>query len=140
VKSVAPYAPAVFSVPENQSSSFRYAIALNQDGSLNSRQRPAAKGSIITLYLTGLGLTDPAGDDGALAGLAPKIPLQSLRVMIANQLAEMLYAGTAPSLVEGLTQVNVRIPSDVTGGTNRIEVQMGRGRVPQPPILIHTGF
>ena len=40
---------------------------LNADGSLNSASNPAAKGSIVELYGTGAGQTNPAGVDGQLA-------------------------------------------------------------------------
>ena len=37
------------------------AAALNQDGALNSAENPAAAGSVVVLYGTGEGQTDPPG-------------------------------------------------------------------------------
>jgi uncharacterized protein (TIGR03437 family) len=44
------------------------AAALNQDGSLNGLANPAAKGSYVTLYFTGGGLTSPPGVTGSVTG------------------------------------------------------------------------
>lgn len=69
------------------------AAANNQDGSINSAGNPAARGSIISLYGTGLGLS------GAMAGVA-----------IGGFPAQVLYSGPVPQY-PGLFQVNALIPS-----------------------------
>lgn len=50
---------------------FPLAIALNQDGSVNSRRNPATPGSIISLFGTGGGQTTPASKEGEVTPLAP---------------------------------------------------------------------
>jgi uncharacterized protein (TIGR03437 family) len=60
---VAAARPGVFTI---DSSGYGQGAILNQDGSLNSAANPAARGSIIVLYLTGEGLKDPASSDGAV--------------------------------------------------------------------------
>jgi uncharacterized protein (TIGR03437 family) len=55
--------PAVFMVDA------QYAAAQNQDGTYNSADNPAAPGSIVTVYATGLGPITPAQPDGSLIGL-----------------------------------------------------------------------
>jgi uncharacterized protein (TIGR03437 family) len=47
----------------------RVAAALNADGSVNSADHPATRGSIVSLFATGGGLTTPAIADGVLAEL-----------------------------------------------------------------------
>ena len=42
-------------------------IAINEDGTLNSAENPAASGSIIKLFVTGLGQTNPPLRDGRIA-------------------------------------------------------------------------
>jgi len=42
------------------------AVAVNQDGSLNSEQNPAAARSIVVFYGTGIGVTSPAGVTGGV--------------------------------------------------------------------------
>ena len=55
-------APAVFTVDGV------YAAALNQDGTINSADNPAAPGSIVSIFATGLGPISPAQADGTLVG------------------------------------------------------------------------
>jgi uncharacterized protein (TIGR03437 family) len=92
------------------------AAALNQDGSPNSVKRPASRGSVITIYVTGSGRLQPGLSDGALpvSGRLPK-PLLPVSVQVGNAAAEVLYAGSAPGL-PGLIQVNFRIPEEAASG------------------------
>jgi uncharacterized protein (TIGR03437 family) len=96
---------------------------LNQDYSLNVRLNPAARGSVIMIYLTGAGVTAPASVDGAITGITPPFPSlpQSVAVGvtiggIAVPAQNILYAGAAPEQIEGLTQIDVLIPASVTPG------------------------
>lgn len=84
---VADAAPALFADSSGQ------AAANNQDGSLNSQSNPAARGSIVSLYGTGLGISgDPVS------------------VTFANFTAQVLYAGPSAEY-PGLFQINVQVPS-----------------------------
>jgi uncharacterized protein (TIGR03437 family) len=94
---------------------------LNQDNTLNVRLNPAARGSVIAIYLTGAGFTNPASVDGAVTGLTPPFPSLTLPVSvtiggIAVPATGILYSGAAPGSVEGLTQIDVTIPAAVTPG------------------------
>ncbi|MEZ5402337.1 MAG: hypothetical protein R2729_21865 [Bryobacteraceae bacterium] len=102
-----------------------HAAALNEDGSLNTASNPARRGSVVTVWGTGAGATTPSGADG---GVAPSGPLEALPRptggLTANFLsydqtpaAQIVYAGAAPGLVHGVTQINVRLPEQmpVTG-------------------------
>jgi uncharacterized protein (TIGR03437 family) len=86
------------------------AVVLNEDGSVNSTTNPAAIGSVISLFATGLGQTTPAGVDGAVPGTIFPIPNLPISVLIGGLPAYVLYAGAAPSTVEGVFEINVRIP------------------------------
>jgi uncharacterized protein (TIGR03437 family) len=88
---VAVSAPGILVEPGGQS------LALNQDGSLNSSEHPAARGSIVSLFLTGEGLS-PEFVQAEIAGLA----------------GEVAYAGPAPGLA-GVFQMNVKIPEAMPG-------------------------
>lgn len=98
---------------------------LNQDGSVNGGANPAARGSIITLYATGAGQTNPAGIDGLLAGTVLPVPMLPVAVNIGGQAAQVLYAGAAPGLVAGVMQVNVRLPDGVSSGAAPVILQVG---------------
>ena len=63
---VAPSAIGIFSA---DASGVGPAILLNQDGSINSPDRPAAPDSVVTIWATGVGQFSPAGIDGAVVGL-----------------------------------------------------------------------
>jgi uncharacterized protein (TIGR03437 family) len=69
------------------------AAAYNQDGSVNSAANPAQPGSVISLYATGEGQTNPRGVDGAL-GVAPlPQPIVKVSVTIGGQPAEVRFSG-----------------------------------------------
>ena len=93
------------------------AAALNQDMSANSTSNGAAPGSIISLYATGEGQTNPAGTTGAIIGSTLPMPMLPVLVRIGGLLADVTYAGSAPGFASGLLQVNVRIPAGVPNGT-----------------------
>jgi uncharacterized protein (TIGR03437 family) len=96
------------------------AIALNQDGTLNSATNPASGGSIVTVWATGGGLDSPilGGDGGIPVYLnTPLLPVSVLNASYSGVLGldslEVLYAGDAPGLVRGVLQVNFRLPENV---------------------------
>jgi uncharacterized protein (TIGR03437 family) len=122
-------APGLFT--QNASGSGPGAI-LNQDNSVNGPGNPAAKGSIVQVYLTGEGQTSPPSVTGAIttANLPPPqvtpAPLLAVGVTINGQPALYVYAGEAPGLVAGMMQLNVQIPSNAQSGNLPILVSIGR--------------
>ncbi|MBS1859396.1 MAG: hypothetical protein JST11_28740 [Acidobacteria bacterium] len=88
------------------------ALAVNQDGTLNSPAHPAAPGSVITLWATGAGILAPLAPDGSVVDPAA-LPLITLpfAASIDGQSAPVLYAGGAPGMVEGVLQVNLQVPA-----------------------------
>jgi uncharacterized protein (TIGR03437 family) len=102
------------------------ALVVNEDGSLNSEDRPAARGSIVTLFGTGDGETDPLGIDGVPSGNPPPRPLQTVQVQVGSALGDVLFAGRAPGFV-GLFQVNVQLPGVFTPpGVRALTLSIGR--------------
>jgi uncharacterized protein (TIGR03437 family) len=102
------------------------AAVANQNGTLNSAANPAARGSVVSLYLTGEGQTNPAGSTGSVIqpGVLPR-PLQDVRVLIQGVPAVVQYAGAAP-FSTGLMQINVVIPAEVFASSRApVEVQIG---------------
>jgi uncharacterized protein (TIGR03437 family) len=100
------------------------AAVLNQDGSPNRVSNPAARGSIIQIFATGGGLTVPASTTGAVATGARALALP-VAVQIGGQPAVVEYAGSAPGLVNGIVQINARIPSGLAPGEVPIVVTVG---------------
>jgi len=106
-------APALFTV--NSSGSGPAAI-LNQDYTLNTAANPAVQGSVIMIYATGEGATNPASVDGQLSSLTPPTPKLPVSVRIGGKAAKVWYAGGAPGLVAGLVQINAEVPIGVAPG------------------------
>ncbi|MBI3697828.1 MAG: SBBP repeat-containing protein [Acidobacteria bacterium] len=118
---VAPSAPGLFAL----ASGAGQGIAFNQDFTLNSRTNPALPGSVIILYATGEGQTDPAGIDGKLAESPFPVPRLPVAVNIGSNPADTLFAGSAPGFT-GLLQVNARIASDTRlSGSSAVSLTVG---------------
>jgi len=121
-------APGLFT--ENSSGIGTGAI-LNQDNSLNGPGHPAAKGSIVQLFLTGEGQTNPPGVTGAITAATlppPQVtpaPVQPIDVFVNGQPALYTYAGEAPGQVAGVMQLNVQIPAAAPSGNLSITVSLG---------------
>src|SRR5258708_6158085 len=116
-------APGIFAL--DSSGSGQGAIQ-NQDYSVNGLSRPAAIGSIITIYATGGGRTNPQAPDGSLIGVPLPLVVETLTVKIDGQDADVLYAGMAPLQVNGVLQINARIPWSLKrGGSLPIDVTVG---------------
>jgi uncharacterized protein (TIGR03437 family) len=99
---------------------------LNQDGSVNSASKPAAAGSVIQLFGTGAGLTDPASVDGTLNPIPP--PLGALvattTATVGGESAVVYYSGPAPGLLAGIFQVDVTLPADTPAGNIPVVVTL----------------
>jgi uncharacterized protein (TIGR03437 family) len=118
--------PGIFTM---DSSGQGQAAMLNQDGTLNGPANPAAKGSVVVFYATGGGQTDPPGVDGEMTKDVLSRPRLPVGVWIQGREAEVLYAGTAPGMVSGVMQVNVKLPTDIPSD-NRLPVTMKVGNWP----------
>jgi uncharacterized protein (TIGR03437 family) len=99
------------SVRVGVSASVPYVLSIvNQDGSVNSAAHPAAQGSEVTFYVTGLGLTSPLSQDGSVSAPPLPVPVGSISPYIGNQQVQPDFAAAADGLVAGITQINVRVP------------------------------
>lgn len=92
-----------------------FPVLLNQDGSPNSPNNPAALGSVISLWATGLGNTNPPANTGEIFPLEPR-PLAATLALRVPAIADLpiLYAGAAPGFLSGLSQINFRLPTAYT--------------------------
>jgi len=102
------------------------AIVLNEGTALNTSANPAARGSVIVVYLTGQGNAEPAVASGA-AGPSQE-PLgrvaYSATAAIGGEPAEILFLGLAPGFV-GLTQANLRVAEHApVGASVELEIEI----------------
>jgi uncharacterized protein (TIGR03437 family) len=91
---------------------------LREDFSPVSRTNPAPLNSVIQIYAVGAGQSAPAGETGRLAAVPLKRPALPVTATIGGINAAVEYAGDAPGLVEGVLQVNLRVPGAVVPGDN----------------------
>jgi uncharacterized protein (TIGR03437 family) len=90
---LAPFAPGIFA----------NGIA-NQDNSVNSATQPAAPGSVIQIYATGL-----SGTGVITANIG------------SEAVTQPYYAGAAPGLV-GVQQIDLILPTGLTGNSVNVSV------------------
>jgi uncharacterized protein (TIGR03437 family) len=111
------------------------AAAMNSDLSSNSLANPAARGSVITIFGTGEGQTEPPGQDGRIILTDLRKPLLPVTARIGGRTAEVLYVGSGSMLVSGTFQANILVPADIQTGAVTIELQVGTA-VSQPGVTI----
>jgi len=122
---VVPAQPGIYTA--NSAGSGQGAI-LNQDYSYNGTAIPAAKGSVVAVYMTGEGVTSPASVDGAIApvnGSGLFKPVQNVTATVGGIPATVAYYGTAPGIVYGVMQVNVVIPANAPTGSLPLLISVG---------------
>jgi uncharacterized protein (TIGR03437 family) len=98
----------------------------NDDGTPNGPANPASAGSVVGMYVTGLGVTDQAVPDGTITdpSLLPK-NIGTVEVFLGGKNAPVLYAGAAPYSPAGVSQVNFVIPAGVASGNQPVFVSAG---------------
>jgi uncharacterized protein (TIGR03437 family) len=101
-----------------------YFLAItNQDGTANSASHPAPQGSVVTFYLTGLGVTSPLSQDGSVNAAPLPVPVTPITIYMNENQLQPQYVASADGLVAGITQVNVQIPVG-TYPSNPVNVYM----------------
>jgi uncharacterized protein (TIGR03437 family) len=124
--------PGIFTI---DASGHGQGAIVNQDNTVNSSQNGADPGSVVSIYITGGGPTNPPSVDGTLATDARPTELP-VKVQIAGEDADVLYAGSAPGEPSGVVQVNARIPADVPRGTNVAVVIIVGSANSQPGVTV----
>jgi uncharacterized protein (TIGR03437 family) len=110
---------------------------LNQDNSLNTTSNPAAAGTVIQIFATGEGITNPPGKTGTVAQDLHQ-PVLPAAVTIGGIQAQVVYAGSAPSEIEGLFQVNAMVPAGITtGDAVPVVLKVGQVQSQMTTIAVH---
>ena len=109
------------------------AIALNTDGTVNAQHSdyspitaasPATPGEAITIYLTGMGSTNPSVLSGSPSPLQLVPAAVQPTVTVDSQNATIGYAGLTPTGI-GLYQINLTVPANARSGNVSIFVSQG---------------
>ena len=116
VLGVQPSMPEIFEISSSNPNLQPAAAILNQDGTLNGQNNPAHIGDTVAMFVSGTGQTTPAGVDGTIPQAAGGTPVLPIMVQLNLSYAGVTYAGNAPGLVSGATQVNFQIPQINTVG------------------------
>ncbi|MFN0105288.1 MAG: BACON domain-containing protein [Bryobacteraceae bacterium] len=73
---------------------------------------PFGAGDVITLFLTGAGQTIPASADGEVYSSHPPSLAVTVDASLSDWPIKVLYAGGAPGMIAGVSQINLLIPPD----------------------------
>jgi len=127
-----PAYPEVFSLPTGALPQvfhpyqffYPYAVALNEDGTLNSTNNPAKLGSTVLFWVNGAGLFTSTLHDGTTA--QPPLPEPDLpvSVLFGGQPIPATYSA-APDLVAGVLQVSTTLPQVIPATGSGLQVQVG---------------
>lgn len=127
----------------NNTSGLPALAALNEDGTVNSVWHPAAPGSVVTLFGSGVGILSPPLKTGALSPVPPAGPLSvsSAIASCSGGCDGVLYLGSAPGLSTAVAQIAVRIPANANGGVVQpdpigIWLNLTPGYPPPPPTAV----
>ena len=126
--------PEVFQGPDGS------AAAVNQDGTINSREHPAPVGSVIAIWVTGIGAS-PFGvwQDGRIA--SGPADFGCCQVLPQKGPADVLYGGAAPGIVAGVAQVNFRAPVPFPNSlVGTADVSLVAGGVTSHPVTIYVAM
>jgi uncharacterized protein (TIGR03437 family) len=108
----------------------------NSDGTQNSPSNPAKPGDFIAIYGTGGGSLNSAGVTGQTWGLAPLSNLVlGASVFMGGAKAEVLYAGSAPTLESGVFQINAVLPAGLAATSLYVTI----GNASSLPVAISVG-
>lgn len=119
---VAPTSPAVLTT---NLVGIGQASAKNSDGTQNGRANPAAKGSVITVFASGLGETDPQSAAGQPAPLIPALKtVAPVTATIGGVAAKVTQAALAPGKVS-LYAVDILVPIAARDGAAEVLLTAG---------------
>ena len=121
---VAAAVPGIYTL--NQQGSGTGAI-VNQAGTVNGPGNLAPKGSVVSVYMTGEGVTTPPSATGAVAKTLNNPVLAPVTATVGGLPAQVQYAGSAPGIIYGVMQVNVLIPANAPSGALPIVITLGTG-------------
>ena len=116
------------------------ALALNEDGTLNSCTNPAKAGSLVSLFVNGVGTSAQNRATGMLNGINPGFVTGTAEVLVGNYSAEVDSINNQAGAISGIAQLNVRIPQTISTLTpeSAVFVTATLNNVPAGPLAAAT--
>ena len=107
---------------------------LTADPSLIPGSKGVRPGDIIAMYATGLGVLEPVYQAGEVMSGAVRLK-DTVQIEWAGRTldaADVMYAGSAPGLISGVYQINIRVPASVTSNAqNQVRMRVGSALSPE---------
>jgi uncharacterized protein (TIGR03437 family) len=103
-------------------------VVFNDDGSRNSSDNPASRGSAVIFTATGLGQTDPEVPEGKVNSDPLPKPVLPIRLIIGGIEAHIESVRGVPGESPGIMQITARIPEAAAIG-GRIQVILVAGGI-----------
>jgi uncharacterized protein (TIGR03437 family) len=126
---VAPTAPGLFTADQSGKGQ---AMALNENGTINSASTPVAEGTVVIVYMTGAGLVTPPQPDGVYALVQPILPATAT---LGGQTVPVQYVAGDYTLTPGVIRVYIRVPGGISGSAVPVVVTIG-GVSTQPGVTV----
>jgi uncharacterized protein (TIGR03437 family) len=90
------------------------ALALNEDGSVNSCANPAHAGSTLSLFVNGIGVNAHNQDTGGLTGSNPESVASSIGVFHLGYSLQVASFTDQAGAISGVGQVKIFVPETIT--------------------------
>ena len=114
------------------------AVALNVDGTLNDCSNPAIAGSVVTVFVDGLGPVTPALSTGAIASAPPVALTPGVTVSDAGLGPITSTTLSSPGAITGVAQLQLQLPKGLAPGPYQVAPMLGGTLLRVRLILIWT--
>ncbi len=115
------------------------ALARNQDGTLNSGTNPAPVGSVVTVWVSGAGITSGGPIRPVSVFSFQLLTAVAFRGFLPGPLSlEVLNARDAPGMVEGITELQFRLPARSEGGIFNSGFRLQIGDASSDPFTLYV--
>jgi uncharacterized protein (TIGR03437 family) len=98
---------------------------------------PASPGDTVTVFMTGLGVTEPRFEPNELPAVAARTTLP-VGVQVGGVAVEAIYAGVTPSYT-GLYQISFTLPAGTPVGNATVQVTVGGAETTPPGGYLTVG-
>jgi uncharacterized protein (TIGR03437 family) len=127
--------PAVFTVDQSGGGAGAITVVKSNGKQFQSSPAmPAAAGDVLEIFCSGLGAVTPAVLAGSAAPASPPAKtVNQVTATVGGQPVQVAFAGLAPGFA-GLYQVNVSVPSGITG--DAVPVVLTVAGASSPPVTV----